>query len=131
MTKIKQFLLQFPRWFWGDEYYSPDKKSEKNKRDIFELKNKNELLLFNGCRVKAISSGESAARGVSSVSWLIFDEAAFIENGREVYAQAIATTATGGHTIMISTPHGKDLLYYDTYNNTILPKNKQELLKSG
>lgn len=123
LTKIKQFLLQFPRWFWGDEYYSPDKKSEKNKRDIFELKNKNELLLFNGCRVKAISSGESAARGVSSVSWLIFDEAAFIENGREVYAQAIATTATGGHTIMISTPHGKDLLYYDTYNKSRIGQN--------
>lgn len=46
--------------------------------------------------------------------WLIFDEASFIENGNDVYASAIPTVSTGGHVIMISTPNGKDLLYYET-----------------
>lgn len=123
LQKIKQFLLQVPRFFWGDEFYSPDPKSEKNSKEIFVIQNRSELVLFNGCRVKAISSGENAARGVSSVSWLIFDEAAFIEKGKEVYTQAVATTSTGGHIIMISTPHGQDELYYETYNQSLIGKN--------
>ena len=104
LDKIEKFLRQIPRWFWGEEYFSTDPKSQKNKKDIFVTHNKQMLELFNGCKVYAVSSGPNAARGISSVSWLIFDEAAFIENGLDVYAQAIATTATGGKTIMISTP---------------------------
>lgn len=48
------------------------------------------------------------------VSWLIFDEAAFIENGRDVYASALPTVSTGGHILLVSTPNGKDTLYYET-----------------
>ena len=123
LEKIEHFLLQIPRWFWGDEFYSSDPKSEKNKKDIFSIHNKQRLELKNGCKVYAISSGPNAARGISSVSWLIFDEAAFIENGVDVYAQAVATTSTGGKTIMISTPCGMDPLYYGTYHNAVEGKN--------
>ena len=123
LEKIEAFLLQIPRWFWGDEFYSPDPKSEKNKKDIFKTHNKSKLELKNGCKVYAVSSGPNAARGISSVSWLIFDEAAFIENGKDVYAQAVATTSTGGKTIMISTPCGMDELYYDTYYKSTIGKN--------
>ena len=35
LVKIRDFLEQVPRWYWGDDYYSPDPKSEKNKKDIF------------------------------------------------------------------------------------------------
>ena len=123
LDKIEKFLRQIPRWFWGEEYFSTDPKSQKNKKDIFVTHNKQMLELFNGCKVYAVSSGPNAARGISSVSWLIFDEAAFIENGLDVYAQAIATTSTGGKTIMISTPYGKDLLYYGIYNKALQGKN--------
>ena len=123
LEKIENFLLQFPRWFWGDEFFSIDEKSDKNKKDIFKIHNKQRLELKNGCKVYAVSSGPNAARGISSVSWLIFDEAAFIENGMDVYAQAVATTSTGGKTIMISTPCGKDQLYYSTYNNALNGRN--------
>lgn len=123
LKKIKEFLIQLPRWFWGDEYYSIDPKGEKNKKKIFIEENKDSLTLANGCIVKAISSGENAARGVSAVSWLIFDEAAFIDNGIDVFSQAVATTASGGHIIMISTPHGKDKLYYNIYNQAKSEKN--------
>ena len=51
VTKIRDFLLQVPRWYWGDDYYSPDPKSEKNLRDIFTKNSKSELELFNGCKV--------------------------------------------------------------------------------
>lgn len=123
LEKIEHFLLQVPRWFWGEEFFSIDPKSEKNKKDIFKIHNKQRLELQNGCKVYAVSSGPNAARGISSVSWLIFDEAAFIENGLDVYAQAVATTSTGGKTIMISTPCGKDQLYYGIYNKALNGKN--------
>lgn len=123
LEKIEHFLQQVPRWFWGEEYFSLDPKSEKNKKDIFAIHNKQRLELRNGCKVYAVSSGPNAARGISAVSWLIFDEAAFIENGLDVYAQAVATTSTGGKTIMISTPCGMDPLYYGTYHNAMEGKN--------
>ena len=73
LEKIEHFLLQLPRWFWGDEFFSTDPKSDKNKKDIFKIHNKQRLELQNGCTVYAVSSGPNAARGISSVSWLIFD----------------------------------------------------------
>lgn len=129
LSKIEHFLKQLPRWFWGNEFFSPDPKSEKNKRDIFVTHNKSMLELCNGCKVYAVSSGTDAARGISSVSWLIFDEAAFIENGKDVYAQAVATTSTGGKTIMISTPCGMDELYYDTYYKSTIGKNDYHVIE--
>lgn len=123
LEKVEEFLQQFPRWFWGNDYFSIDEKSEKNKKNIFTEQNKQRLELFNGCKVYAKSSGKNAARGVSSVSWLVLDEAAFIEDGMTVYSQAAATTSTGGKIIMISTPGGKDQLYYGTYHNAKMGKN--------
>ena len=117
LFKIRDFLLQFPLWMWGDEYmdlgYDP-MLPPPNKNVIFEICNSKELKLKNGCKVVARSSGPDASRGVGGVNWLIFDEAAFIENGNDVYASALPTVSTGGHIIMISTPNGKDMLYYET-----------------
>ena len=117
LFKIRDFLLQFPLWMWGDEFmdlgYDP-LLPPPNKNVIFEICNSKELKLKNGCKVVARSSGPDASRGVGGVNWLIFDEAAFIENGNDVYASALPTVSTGGHIIMISTPNGKDMLYYET-----------------
>lgn len=129
LEKIEAFLMQLPRWFWGDDFFSEDVNSEKNKKDIFKTHNKKRLELKNGCKVYAKSSGKNAARGISSVSWLVFDEAAFIENGKDVYAQAVTTTSTGGKTIMISTPYGMDELYYGTYHNAIIGKNDYHVIE--
>ena len=116
VSKIREFLLQFPAWMWGDEYITDQTKYNlpPSKDAIFKICNQKELVLQNGCRVVARSSGPDASRGVGGVTWLIFDEAAFIENGKDVYASAIPTVSTGGHVIMISTPNGKDQLYYET-----------------
>lgn len=125
VEKMRAFLEQIPRWFWGDEYYSPDPKSEKNKKDIFVKCSKSELELFNGCKVYARSSGPNASRGISSVSLLVFDEAAFIENGASVYAAAVAATSARPNRkiVMISTPNGKDSLYYNTYKQAQSKEN--------
>ena len=125
LFKIRDFLLQVPRWFWGDEFYSDDPKSEKNKKEIFITNSKAKLELFNGCKVFARSSGPNAARGISAVSILIFDEAAFIEEGMDVYTSAVAATASNPNRkiIMVSTPNGKDALYYNTYKQAIAKEN--------
>lgn len=125
VTKITAFLDQVPRYFWGSEYFSSDPKSAKNTKSIYKIRNKSEIELFNGCRVVARSSGENAARGVPAVSILIFDEAAFIENGLAVYTQAVAATASvkNAKIIMVSTPNGKDQLYYKTYSKAITKSN--------
>lgn len=117
LFKIRDFLLQFPLWMWGDEFMDIGQDPmlpPKNKNVIFDVCNSKELVLKNGCKVVARSSGPDASRGVGGVQWLIFDEAAFIENGKDVYASALPTVSTGGHIIMISTPNGKDMLYYET-----------------
>lgn len=116
LFKIRDFLLQFPLWMWGDveEYVNLGydiTKAPTNKKIIFEVCNSKELLLKNGCKVVARSSGPDASRGVGGVTWLLFDEMAFIENGTDVYASAIPTVSTGGHIIGISTPNGLDKLY--------------------
>lgn len=117
LFKIRDFLLQFPLWMWGDEFmdlgYDP-LLPPPNKNVIFNVCNSKELVLKNGCRVVARSSGPDASRGVGGVNTLIFDEAAFIENGKDVYASALPTVSTGGKIILISTPNGKDMLYYET-----------------
>ena len=117
LFKIRDFLLQFPLWMWGDEFMNSDydiTKPPENKNIIFDVCNGKEIKVKNGCKIVARSSGPDASRGVGGVTWLIFDEAAFIENGKDVYASALPTVSTGGHIIMISTPNGKDQLYYET-----------------
>ena len=127
LFKIRDFLLQFPLWMWGDEFmdigYNP-MEPPVNKNVIFERCNSKELVLKNGCKVVARSSGPDASRGVGGVQWLIFDEAAFIENGKDVYASALPTVSTGGKIVMVSTCNGKDQLYYETYRRSLLKGTK-------
>jgi len=125
IIKVRDFLEMIPRWFWGDDYYSPDPKSTKNTKSIFVKNTKTELTLFNGCRVIARASGPNAARGISAVSVLFLDEAAFIEDGAMVYATASATMASNprSKTIMVSTPNGMDELYYVTYRQAVTHEN--------
>lgn len=125
LEKIAEFLEQVPRWMWGSDYFSPDPDSPKNMKSIFKTRNKARLELFNGCKVYARSSGTNAARGISSCSYVLFDEASFIQNGVSVYTQAIATTnsVANAKIIMISTPNGKDQLYYQTYSKAVKKEN--------
>ena len=117
LFKVRDFLLQLPLWMWGknfDELGYDITKPPKNKNLIFEVCNGKEVKLINGSKIVARSSGPDASRGVGGVTFLCFDEASFIENGKDVYASALPTVSTGGHIIMISTPNGKDQLYYET-----------------
>ena len=125
IIKIRDFLEQVPRWMWGNDYFSPDPNSEKNTKSIFIKDDKGELKLFKGCRVIARASGPNASRGISAVSVLILDEAAFIEEGVAAFTTAAATMASNptSKTIMVSTPNGRDELYYNTYRQALSKEN--------
>lgn len=118
--KIKYFLMQFPLWMWGDfeEYEAKGyniMEPPVNPNVIFEKCNDKQMILKNGCKIYARSSGPNASRGISACHFLCLDECAFIENGKEVYAAALPTTSSvKSKTLFISTPNGKDTLYYET-----------------
>jgi hypothetical protein len=125
LGKIKDFLLQLPRWFWGSAYYgNPD----KEKKDIFITNSKKELKLPNGSRVKAVATSKDALRGFTP-TWLIMDEAAFIDDGAEVFSTALTSLGTGGQAALISTPNGMDALYYKTYEQSQLGKNDFNIIE--
>jgi phage FluMu gp28-like protein len=111
LGKIKDFLDQLPRWIWGTEYYGNPKNEAKT---IFIVDSKKEIRLPNGSRVKAVATSKDALRGFAP-TYLIMDEAAFIDNGAEVFGAALTALGSGGKATLISTPHGMDSLYYRTY----------------
>ena len=119
LDKIKDFVSQYPRWVWGDEYYGTD---EKESKSIYLTESKKELKLPNGSRIKAVATSKDALRGFTP-TWLIMDEAAFIDNGAEVFGAALTALGTGGGATLISTPNGMDPLYHKTYEQSKKGKN--------
>jgi hypothetical protein len=122
---IKDYLLQLPRWIWGPDYYGSE---ENEKRDIFITDSKIEIELPNGTQIIAVATSEDALRGYTP-TYLVFDEAAFIDNGDAVYAAAMSSCATGGRVMLISTPNGMDPLYYKTYEQSKTGKNNYNVIE--
>lgn len=124
-NKIVNFLDQVPRWMWGKAFFSPDPDSEKNRRSIYIKKNKAYIELFNGCKIYARASSPHAARGISSITCLIIDECAFIEAGMATFSSAAAamSAVTDAKCFLVSTPNGKDQLYYNIYSKALRGEN--------
>ena len=132
LEKIVYFIDQIPRWVWGKDWYSPNKDDPKNTKSIYIKKNQSEFLLFNGCRAYARSSKKGATRGISAVSILALDEGAhFSDDGPEVYSAAVAcqSSVRNPKTIMISTPNGKDQLYYKLYSQAVSGLNNYHIVE--
>lgn len=125
LSKVKDFLTQIPRWAWGSEYYGTP---EKEKKTIFISDSKKEIKLPNGCRVKAVATSKDALRGYTP-TYLIMDEAAFIEDGKELFGAALTALGTGGHATLISTPNGQDPLYYETYDLAVKKDNNFNVIE--
>lgn len=122
---IKDYLLQLPRWVWGPEYYGTP---QKEKVSIFIKDSQIELELPNGSKIIAVATSTDALRGYTP-TLLIFDEAAFIDNGAELYSAAVTSLGTGGGTILISTPNGYDPLYYKTYEQAEKGENDYNIIE--
>lgn len=122
---IKDYLNQLPRWVWGPDYYGDD---EKEGKSIFLADSKIEIELPNGTQIIAVATSEDALRGYTP-TYLVFDEAAFIDNGDAVYTAAMSSCATGGRVMLISTPNGMDPLYYKTYDQSKSGKNNYNVIE--
>jgi hypothetical protein len=125
LAKIKDFLGQLPRWVWGHEYYGNPKNDSKS---IFLTDSKKEIKLPNGSRVKAVATSKDALRGFTP-TFLIMDEAAYIDNGAEVFGAALTALGTGGRATLISTPNGMDPLYFKTYDQAKTKKNNFNIVE--
>lgn len=119
LAKIKDFLSQLPRWVWGPDYYGSPINEAKT---IFIVDSKKEIKLPNKSRVKAVATSKDALRGFTP-TFLIMDEAAHIDNGKEVFGTALTALGTGGKATLISTPNGMDELYYTTYEQAKAKEN--------
>lgn len=130
-NKIVAFLDQVPRWMWGGDFFSPDPDSPKNTKSIYVKKNKNYIELFNGCKIYARASSPNAARGISSVSITLFDEAAFLLDSVASFTSAMAAMSAVANPkcLMVSTPNGKDQLYYRTYSQALRHENNFHIVE--
>lgn len=104
LLKIQLMYLNLPVWI-----------RKTAKEDVF---NKLELTFKNGSSVKAVSSSEKSARS-PSISLLLVDESAFIDNMDEIWTAAQATLSTGGDCIMLSTPNGMGNLFHRIWIDAI------------
>jgi intein/homing endonuclease len=102
LAKIKDFLSQLPRWIWGDEYYGNAKNEGKS---IFLTDSKKEIRLPNGSRVKAVATSKDALRGFTP-TYLVMDEAAYIDNGAEVFGAALTALGCLTKDSLILTENG-------------------------
>ena len=107
LKKVKDFLDQIPYWVWG---------IDDLEESYLETDSKGHLKLKSTkCEIRALATSKDALRGFTP-TFLVMDEAAFIDNGSEVFGAALASLGTGGQISLISTPNGMDPLYYKTYN---------------
>lgn len=79
-------------------------------------KNKLSLRLTNGSMIQALSSNPDSARS-TSLSLLLVDECAFIDDIEETVAAAMPTLSTGGQVMLLSTPNGIGNYFHRTWVN--------------
>jgi hypothetical protein len=129
LAQVREFIEQLSEH--NIFYIDADKPTVniKKPKKVFSVDSKIELVLsHNKSSIKAISSGLNASRTLTA-TWLLFDEAAFIEKGKIIYSAASPTISTGGKVSMISTANGRDELYYPTYVGALNKSNGYNLVE--
>jgi len=107
VTKVKFMYENLPSWL----------------KVGFEEKNKLTLRLKNGSQIIATAATDDAGRS-ESVSLLIIDEAAFISNIDKIWPSAQSTLATGGKSIVLSTPYGRGNWFHKMWVDAELQENE-------
>lgn len=89
---------------------------------------KQEISFDNGSFVKAVPTGDDVARS-EALSMLVVDEAAFIREFAEIYAQAYPTLSTGGRCVILSTPGPKGNKYHQIWEDAEAGTNEFNAIK--
>jgi hypothetical protein len=116
LAQVKEFLSQYPKWMGVSVAKEAVKWNEKH------------IILKNGSEVKAVATSIDSLRGYSPTI-VIFDEAAFIDNGDELWKATFPSLSTGGKCFMISTTNGMDALYFVTYDSSLQGKNDFKIVE--
>lgn len=110
LKKVRTNVSQYPAWMWGSAYdYSKTVDGH-----IVGQGSTEKINFVNGTEIVALATSEDALRGYTPTI-LVIDEAAFIDNGADVFTAALPSISTGGKMILISTPNGFDSLYYKVF----------------
>jgi hypothetical protein len=99
VRKVKGIIKHLPSWL---------------KIASIDVDNKNSFELSNGSQVKASSTSADAGRS-ESLSLLVIDEAAHVENLSDLWTALYPTISTGGRCIALSTPNGVGDWFHETY----------------
>lgn len=78
-----------------------------------------DIVLQNGGRIVFRPSTDNAARGLESVSAILFDECAFVDGIENIYGAALPSTDMLGddaRIIILSTPNGRQGFYWQRLN---------------
>ena len=108
VKKVKTIMRNLPVWL---------------KMAELVVDNKNSIELTNGSQVKASTTSGDAGRS-EALSLLVIDEAAHVENLRELWTGLYPTISTGGRCIAISTPNGVGDWFHETYVGAISGENE-------
>jgi hypothetical protein len=90
--------------------------------------NRLSLRLKNGSMIGATSSAKDAGRS-KALSLLVLDEAAFIDEAKEIWTSAFNTLSTGGRAIVLSTPNGVGNWFHEMWVNAEKGKNDFKTLR--
>jgi len=105
VRKCKRHIKRLPDWLKISDFHTDNRHS-------FELKNESKV-------TAASTSGDDAGRS-ESLSLLVVDEAAFVDEIREMWAGINPTLSqTQGSSIVISTPSGVGTWFHDTYSGAV------------
>lgn len=86
--------------------------------------NKLRITLSNGSKAQAASGSPKASRG-KTATFLVLDEAAFIDTEPEAtWAAAQQTLSTGGTAILLSTPNGTGNIFNKLYTEAEMGENE-------
>jgi hypothetical protein len=88
-----------------------------------EIDNKNELEFTNRSRITAEATTMDAGAS-DSISLLLVDEAALIDNLEEMWGAIIPTLSTGGRAVVVSTPRGVGHQYHTLWKEAINGANE-------
>ena len=88
-----------------------------------EIDNKNEIEFTNRSRISAEATTMDAGAS-DSISLLLIDEAALIDNLEEMWGAVFPTLSTGGRCIVNSTPRGVGQYFHTLWKESVNGSNK-------
>lgn len=90
--------------------------------------NRLSLRFDNGSMISATSSAKDAGRS-KALSLLVLDEAAFIDEAKDIWTSAYNTLSTGGRAIVLSTPNGVGNWFHEMWVNADKKRNDFKTLR--